>query len=649
MPAPIEEIQAAKVVGADTRMALSSTNSNTSNEGAGDYDTLAPRMNRRLPSFYTPAVPRDGNFAATPTSLAADAAPQPPTGPSPSQSGWFDWHERGTSPQEKWLIFKLDWFLLSYSCLCFFIKSLDTNNITNAYASGMQEELGLGRGNELSWMNTYFNVGQLIGAPFANLIITVVQPRYWLPFCLTCWSIFVLFLYKCNTASEFYAMRFCIGLFESAAWPGIEFTLGSWYRKSELARRSALFVISGVLGQMFSGYLQAALYSGMEGHGGMSAWRWLFIFDFILAIPVAVYGIFCHPDTPHYTKAWYFNEWERQRARERIEEEGRKPVGKLDLTVFKRIFTSWQVYVFPLGYALWSLTVGSYVMQYFILYLKSTHRYSIPQINNISTAIGAVNFVTMLTTGVVADKIGRRGPVCLAIGLILTVCYSVLTAWEVPYKLRMFVFIGIGTYGCFTPLLAGWCNECCGGDQQKRAFVLGLMPSVGGAFVIPFQQLQFPSSQAPHFRATHGWGRALAFVIALTLWTGLGIPLVQELHSRKTQTDECQLAAEVGTSLVFHAIHARRDDIDSVHPDTWDWLFDTTEFRDWRDPASFPTHNGVLLIKGKPGAGKSTLMKHAYLRYPHDFFRDRRTVAFFFNARGETLEKKTEQCFLRNS
>ena len=228
----------------------------------------------------------------TPAAESRESVAAPPAGqPGSKLSGWFHWHEPGTSAEEKRLILKLDWFLLSYSCLCFFVKYLDSNNVTNAYASGMQEELGFGPGNELSWMNTFFNIGQLVGAPFANLIITVVRPRYWLPFCLTCWSLFVLFLYKCNAASEFYALRFCIGLFESAAWPGIEYTLGSWYRKSELARRSALFVISGVLGQMFSGYLQAALFSGMEGHGGMSAWRWLFIFDFVLGIPVAIYGI----------------------------------------------------------------------------------------------------------------------------------------------------------------------------------------------------------------------------------------------------------------------------------------------------------------------------------------------------------------------
>ncbi|CAJ2510610.1 Uu.00g062350.m01.CDS01 [Anthostomella pinea] len=481
------------------------------------------------------------------TSAVDEKLSQPVRTSYPGLTGFFHWHEPGTSKEEKRLIFKLDWFLLSYSCLCFFVKWLDSNNVTNAYASGMKEELGFGPGNELTWMNTFFNAGQLIGAPFANLIITVIRPRYWLPSCLLCWSLFVLFLYKCNTAHQFYALRFCIGLFESAAWPGIEYTLGSWYRKSEIARRSALFVISGVLGQMFSGYLQSALYSGMNGRGGLSAWRWLFIFDFILAVPIAIYGMLCHPDTPHQSNAWYLNEWERNRAKERIEEEGRKPVGKLDWTVFKRVATSWQLYCFVIGYALWSLTVGSLVLQYFTLYLKQTGYFTIPQINNIPTAIGAVNFFTMIITGYVADKIGNRGPVCLAVGLILTVCYAILSAWDVPHGLKMVVFIACGTYGCFTPLLAGWCNETCGGDQQKRAFILGLMTSVGPAVQIPFQQLQFPSSQAPHFKSTHGWPSALAFVVLLTLWTGFGIPTIQKAMQKRVQTDEHQSEYEAET------------------------------------------------------------------------------------------------------
>jgi ACS family pantothenate transporter-like MFS transporter len=41
-------------------------------------------------------------------------------------SGWFHWHEPGTSKEEKKLIFKLDWFLLSWSCLMFFVKQVIT-------------------------------------------------------------------------------------------------------------------------------------------------------------------------------------------------------------------------------------------------------------------------------------------------------------------------------------------------------------------------------------------------------------------------------------------------------------------------------------------------------------------------------------------
>ncbi|KAE8370360.1 major facilitator superfamily domain-containing protein [Aspergillus caelatus] len=430
---------------------------------------------------------------------------------SSNKPRWFHWHEPGTSRADKKLIFKLDWFLLSFSCLYFFIKQLDGNNISNAYVSDMKEELGFGPGNELSWMNTYFNIGQIVGGPLSNLALTVIRPRFWLPGCLVAWSLFVLFLFKCNTASEFYGLRFCIGFFESAAWPGVQYVLGCWYRKSEMARRSSLFVMSGVLGQMFSGYLQAALFSGMEGKGGMSSWRWLFIFDFLLAVPVAIYGIIFYPDTPENTTAFYLSESERERARARIQEEGRTPV----------------------GYAFWTLTCGSYVMQYFSIWLKSLNIYSVPQINNIPTALGAVNFFFMLTSGFVADNIGRRGPVCFAVGCLLTFCFAVFTAWPASRHLKMAAFILSGCYGCYTPLLAGWVNSSCGGDQQLRAFTLAFMVSLGQAVVIPFQQLQFPSGEAPSFTRTHGWVSGLCFVIILTLWTGFGIEFVEWLVGRK--------------------------------------------------------------------------------------------------------------------
>lgn len=75
------------------------------------------------------------------------------------------------------------------------------------YSSGMAEELGFGPGDELSWMNTYFTIGTFIGSPFGNLVMSKVAPRLWLPFCMAMWSFFVLFLYKCDYAHQFYILR----------------------------------------------------------------------------------------------------------------------------------------------------------------------------------------------------------------------------------------------------------------------------------------------------------------------------------------------------------------------------------------------------------------------------------------------------------
>ena len=58
----------------------------------------------------------------------------------------------------------------------------------------------------------------------------------------------------------------------------------------------------------------------------------------------------------------------------------------------------------------------------------------------------------------------------------------------------------------------------------------------------------------------------------------------------------------------------------------------------WRKRRDICENFGVLWIKGKPGAGKSTLMKHI-LRYCERKFEDHMIVSYFFNARGEQLEK----------
>ncbi|KAJ5641885.1 hypothetical protein N7490_005885 [Penicillium lividum] len=91
---------------------------------------------------------------------------------------------------------------------------------------------------------------------------------------------------------------------------------------------------------------------------------------------------------------------------------------------------------------------------------------------------------------------------------------------------------------------------------------------------------------------------------------------------------------EVLRSLAFPQMLDRRDNIEPCHTNTCEWILNLEKYGSWkRQPC------GLLWIKGKPGAGKSTLMAFLYdkVRLP-----DRTQgiwLDFFFTARGTEMQR----------
>lgn len=52
------------------------------------------------------------------------------------------WDDPDKPAQDKWFLFKLDFFLLSSACLGYFSKNLDQANINNAFVSGVSLRSG---------------------------------------------------------------------------------------------------------------------------------------------------------------------------------------------------------------------------------------------------------------------------------------------------------------------------------------------------------------------------------------------------------------------------------------------------------------------------------------------------------------------------
>jgi ankyrin repeat protein len=100
------------------------------------------------------------------------------------------------------------------------------------------------------------------------------------------------------------------------------------------------------------------------------------------------------------------------------------------------------------------------------------------------------------------------------------------------------------------------------------------------------------------------------------------------------------IVESVSKSLAFEHMDDRFATIVTAHSDTCQWLFQRHEYNAWRNPDAPNTDCGFLWLKGKPGAGKSTLMKKAQQHGEQEH--GDLIISFFFNARGVELQKSTQ-------
>ncbi|KAN0072735.1 hypothetical protein V8E54_008849 [Elaphomyces granulatus] len=95
--------------------------------------------------------------------------------------------------------------------------------------------------------------------------------------------------------------------------------------------------------------------------------------------------------------------------------------------------------------------------------------------------------------------------------------------------------------------------------------------------------------------------------------------------------------------LQFVQIDARLMTLKTAQAKTCKWFLHKPEYTDWRCAEKLQDHHGFLWIKGKPGAGKSILMKFIFSNAKDSAKANPNTmvISFFFNARGDHLEKST--------
>lgn len=263
----------------------------------------------------------------------------------------------------------------------------------------------------------------------------------------------------------------------------------------------------------------------MNGKAGLAAWKWLFIFDGIIGVPIALYGYWAIPDAPTSSKARWLKPKDRDMAVGRMERVGRAPMKRLTWRIIREIFTQWPVYLFCTMFICHVLGIRIY--SYMNLWLKSTKLYSTEQVNLIPTAGYGLQIFFTLSYAWSSDAIGKRWPIIIIACIVAMIGTIILSVW--PSSNIPAMMVGWLLTFCETgagALIITWINEICSHSAEHRAVIIGIVETAAFTFQAWVPLLAYNTGQAPKFKI--GYEMATMFFALELLLTVLGWWLVKK-------------------------------------------------------------------------------------------------------------------------
>lgn len=253
----------------------------------------------------------------------------------------------------------------------------------------------------------------------------------------------------------------------------------------------------------------------MNGRAGLAAWRWLFVFDGIIGIPIALYGYWAIPDAPGSSKARWLKPRDREIAISRMERVGRAPLKRLTWQTIRDIVASWPVWLFSAIFIAHVCAIKIY--SYFNVWLKSTHSYTTEEVNIIPTAGYGLQIIFTLTYAWVSDAVQSRWPLIIVAACVSLIGTIILSIW--PAENTSAMMAGWLLTFCETgagALIITWINEICGHNAEHRAIIIGVVETMAFTFSAWVPLLIYNTGEAPHFKIGYQMA-AMFFAIEIVL------------------------------------------------------------------------------------------------------------------------------------
>jgi len=247
-----------------------------------------------------------------------------------------------STPFEEATYLKVTWRLIPLLLLCYIVAYLDRVNVGFAKLQ-MAGELGFSDAVYGLGAGMFF-IGYFFFEVPSNIILHRVGARVWIARIMVTWGIVSGGMMFIQTETQFYVMRFLLGLAEAGFFPGIILYLTYWYPSHRRARIVSIFMtgipLAGVIGGPLSGWIMKS----WDQVSGFHGWQWMFLLEAIPSVIIGVVVYFYLDD--RITSAKWLKDEEREILRKRIEEEESDKEHVPIMQVFKsgRMWTMSAIY-----------------------------------------------------------------------------------------------------------------------------------------------------------------------------------------------------------------------------------------------------------------------------------------------------------------
>ncbi|WP_439668926.1 Major facilitator superfamily protein [Cupriavidus necator] len=378
-----------------------------------------------------------------------------------------------TGKTDDLLFRKISWRLLPVLCLCYVFNYLDRTNVGYAQLQ-MKEHLALSDAVFGIGASIFF-VGYALFEVPSNMLLARIGVRATLLRIMGLWGLASAAMMFVATPTQFYILRFLVGVFEAGFAPGVLYYLTLWFPRRRLAQATALFFMAFSLAPIVAGPTAGAIMTWLDGARGMRGWQWLFVLEGIPCVLLGIMAFATLPDRPE--QAGWLDDAERDRIAHLLRADAPTSTTHGGGGVRAAIR---DARVWVLGFVSFLVILGIYALAFWKPTLLKGMGLSIMQVGLVATIPAACGVAASLLIGRHSDRTGERrwhfaiAALVAAVGLMLTTLFP---KDPLPAILCL-TLVSIGTSSAFTVL---WSMPGGVLTGQRAAAGIAIISTVGGS------------------------------------------------------------------------------------------------------------------------------------------------------------------------